>query len=163
MTSSTSSSPVWFDESRWATAKIANLCHIAFNSAKQGWSRATTKEEAGAGVPVPVWHEPCCLSYIQKTTCYHIDLHVTKPRHKEGTSLLIETCFCAPQKHVQNLSGSWQRTGAWALFFHAVIPIGIDTLRLHLHQQISQSSRSRGPCWEPCISGDLAQMSSILV
>ena len=47
-----STSPVWIYESSWVTAKIATPWSTAFHFARHAWSRATTKEEAGAGVPV---------------------------------------------------------------------------------------------------------------
>lgn len=119
-----STSPIWFDESSWVTARIAKHCNVAFNCAKQAWSRATTKEEAGAGVPVPSWQKPCCLGYIQKTTCY---CRSVCDRTKAPACLL--RLASALRKHLQAFSGSWECTGAWAFFFLAVMPRGIDTLK----------------------------------
>lgn len=158
-----STSPIWFDESSWVTARIAKHCNVAFNCAKQAWSRATTKEEAGAGVPVPSWQSPAVSAIFRKPPAT-ADLCVTEPRHQLaywGLLRLFES-ICKPSVgHESALELEHSFFLLWCLE-------ELTLLRLYLPQQITQCNR-RGPlewhknCRVPCISWDLPQMSSILV
>lgn len=87
-----STNPVWFGESSWVTTEIAKHCNIDFNCAKQAWYRATTRGSRSRCTCA--WHDKSLsVSAIFRKPPATADLHVTEPRHKEGTSLLIETCF----------------------------------------------------------------------